>query len=436
MSSGDQSKGIGRPPQPSAAEGIHANEEASPPGRVVAPPAGPGATANGETDSEGSHAVEIWRGNAARGEDHRAELIWVDSWPALTWPYKLVVDDAPAGTRDVEVWRVAAPPVEVRQVGAGQLGAGQLGAGQLGAGQVGAGQLGAGQLGAGRNGTGGMDAGRAAAGVVEVRRVATVAVDAPRVRPAPVEAEVAWTQRPWEPPRRRLQVWRALELTAWGACLGVVLAVAVQLATADRLPILQRRPAAEQSPCDSAVCEPPAAPISGQPTRVRIQAIDVDSQLEVLGLDAAGALQPPKAYERAGWFREGVVPGDTGPAVVAGHVDSRRGRAVFYELHKLRPGDIVQVQRGNRWVAFRVTRTEQYPKNKFPTDRVYGPTPDAELRLITCGGSFDRSRLSYRDNIVVYAVIDRSKPSSSVPSPTPTSPSPASSPPGGLPRSF
>jgi len=80
--------------------------------------------------------------------------------------------------------------------------------------------------------------------------------------------------------------------------------------------------------------------------------------------------------------------------------------AVFYDLHTLRPGDIVEVQRGGAWITFRVTTVERYPKGEFPTDRVYRPTPDPELRLITAGGEFDRSILSYPDNIVVFAVIE------------------------------
>jgi LPXTG-site transpeptidase (sortase) family protein len=103
------------------------------------------------------------------------------------------------------------------------------------------------------------------------------------------------------------------------------------------------------------------------------------------------------------------VPGDVGPAVIAGHVDSKDGKAVFYDLYQLRTGDEIQVLRGGQWVTFQVTGTEQYAKSKFPTNRVYGNTPGAELRLITCGGEFDRTLQSYRDNIVVFAMVDWSR---------------------------
>jgi len=97
------------------------------------------------------------------------------------------------------------------------------------------------------------------------------------------------------------------------------------------------------------------------------------------------------------------VVADPGPAVIAGHVDSVAGPGVFFELHSLVPGAEVSVERGGTWIAFRVTDVEEYPKDQFPTDKVYRPTPDPELRVITCGGDFDRAHGRYYDNIVVYA---------------------------------
>jgi hypothetical protein len=140
------------------------------------------------------------------------------------------------------------------------------------------------------------------------------------------------------------------------------------------------------------------------PSRVRIPAIGVDAVLESLDVDQAGVLKSPVDYGKPGWYAGGIAPGEVGPAVIAGHVDSARGPAVFYRLRDLKPGDEIEVARGDQWVKFRVVATERYPKNQFPTDRVYRPTPVPELRLITCGGTFDRSRRSYEDNIVVYAV--------------------------------
>jgi sortase (surface protein transpeptidase) len=144
--------------------------------------------------------------------------------------------------------------------------------------------------------------------------------------------------------------------------------------------------------------------LQGPPTRVRVPRIGVDSSLVKLGLDKSGKLEAPTVYDKAGWYGGGPSPGDAGPAVLAGHVDSESGPAVFYRLHELKVGDRIEVQRGRDAVAFTVTGVTRHPKDKFPTTAVYGPTPGPELRLVTCGGAFDRVRNSYRDNIVVFAV--------------------------------
>jgi Sortase domain len=148
----------------------------------------------------------------------------------------------------------------------------------------------------------------------------------------------------------------------------------------------------------------PHGPASAPPTRLRIPAIDVDTPLESLGLDADGALRAPKDFAKAGWYVKGGRPGDVGPAIIAGHVDSWRGPAVFFRLHQLRPGATVEVVREKDSVKFRVLAVHRYPKSQFPTDEVYAPTPNAQLRLITCGGVFDNTSRSYLDNVVVYAV--------------------------------
>jgi len=152
------------------------------------------------------------------------------------------------------------------------------------------------------------------------------------------------------------------------------------------------------TPGDAAAAKSPVPP-----TRVRISKIGVNSTLQPLHLDARGALEAPADYGTAGWYAEGTVPGERGPAVIAGHVDSKLGRAVFFRLKELRPGDVIEVKRAVNWVTFRVTEVDRYAKDGFPTARVYGPTPDAQLRLITCGGRFDRSSSSYVDNVVIYA---------------------------------
>jgi sortase (surface protein transpeptidase) len=140
------------------------------------------------------------------------------------------------------------------------------------------------------------------------------------------------------------------------------------------------------------------------PVRLQIPAIDVSSPLVKLGRLPDGSLEVPKPWDVAGWYDKGPRPGQPGPAVILGHVDSTSGPAVFYQLRALRPGDTVRVGLADgRILVFRVQRIERYPKEKFPTEAVYFPTLNRELRLITCGGEFDYAAGSYRDNIVVYA---------------------------------
>jgi hypothetical protein len=151
---------------------------------------------------------------------------------------------------------------------------------------------------------------------------------------------------------------------------------------------------------------PAAVSTAPRPVRLQIGAIAVDTVLVPLGLNPDGSLQVPSDYSTAGWYVFGPSPGEQGPAVIAGHVDSVRGSAVFFELRNLHTNDVLSVGRadGSR-VTFSVQRVEQVPKTYFPTQQVFGPVVGSELRLITCGGPFDRARHSYRDNIVVFAKL-------------------------------
>ena len=140
------------------------------------------------------------------------------------------------------------------------------------------------------------------------------------------------------------------------------------------------------------------------PVRLEILAIGVSSSLVPLGLNPDGTMQVPGDFQVAGWFTGAPQPGQLGPAVIAGHVDSTTGPAVFYRLRDLRPGDEVRVLRADhRVVRFRVDSLASYPKQALPDDAVYGATTTPALRLVTCAGTFDRSRRSYRDNLVVSA---------------------------------
>ena len=142
------------------------------------------------------------------------------------------------------------------------------------------------------------------------------------------------------------------------------------------------------------------------PVRLRIPAIAVSTRLVRLGRLPDGSLEVPHDWDTAGWYKLGPRPGQPGPAVILGHVDSRAGPAVFFRLRALRPPDIIRVGLADgRTLVFRVQRVERYPKDEFPAEAVYLPTLNRELRLITCGGAFDYASRNYRDNIVVYATL-------------------------------
>lgn len=140
------------------------------------------------------------------------------------------------------------------------------------------------------------------------------------------------------------------------------------------------------------------------PVRLRIPAIGVSARMTPLRLDAKGRLKAPGSFVQVGWHKAGPEPGEKGVAVIAGHVDSVTGPAVFYRLRELRKGDRVHVDRSDgSTVTFTVTRLARYPKERVPDREVYHGGGRPEVRLITCGGSFDHVRRSYRDNVVVFA---------------------------------
>ena len=143
------------------------------------------------------------------------------------------------------------------------------------------------------------------------------------------------------------------------------------------------------------------------PVALDVPSIGVRSTLLQLGVNPDRTVQVPPLEKdsKAGWFQYSPTPGELGPAVLLGHVDSAAfGPGVFYRLGALKPGETVDVTRSDRTVAeFVVDRVESYPKDAFPSQEVYGNTPDAQLRLITCGGIFDRATRNYENNIVAYA---------------------------------
>jgi len=166
----------------------------------------------------------------------------------------------------------------------------------------------------------------------------------------------------------------------------------------------QPRPLRASQLAGAAEPAPPLTASTSLPVRLLIPAIGVDTALQPLRLSSDGSLQAPSAWQVAGWYAGGIRPGQPGPAVIAGHVDSLYGPAVFFRLRQLHHGDQVIVERQDRQtLVFLVDAVDHFPKDNFPTELVYGPTPLPELRLITCGGDFDPHTLSYLDNLVVSA---------------------------------
>ncbi|MFE7752985.1 class F sortase [Streptomyces sp. NPDC057428] len=145
--------------------------------------------------------------------------------------------------------------------------------------------------------------------------------------------------------------------------------------------------------------------VHSRPLKVAIPAIFIEAPVTGLALDSKGRLgAPPLTRPKlVGWFRKGPSPGEAGTALLVGHRDTATGPAIFLNLNVLRRGDTVKVTRADRRTAvFTVDKVKTYTKDNFPDEQVYGPTGRPELRLLTCGGRFDKKN-GYSANVVVFA---------------------------------
>ncbi|HEX4812196.1 MAG TPA: class F sortase [Nonomuraea sp.] len=152
------------------------------------------------------------------------------------------------------------------------------------------------------------------------------------------------------------------------------------------------------------------AKVKAKPARIKIPKIKVNAPVGQVTVDIKGVLGTPplSRQNQAGWYRFSPVPGEAGPSVINGHVSTRKGPAVFARLSELVKGDHIYVYRSDGKVTrFTVSGIEQVSKTTFPTKRVYGNTDEAQLRLITCGGVYNQSAHSYKDNIIVYATLSK-----------------------------
>ena len=213
-------------------------------------------------------------------------------------------------------------------------------------------------------------------------------------------------QRPSSPARpSATRVWTGTSVLL--AAAGV--AAVVLVPHGGPRPVRLDVPVAASAPAPVAGQLAPAAALqlpASQPVRVRVPALGVTSAVIELGLQDDGSMEVPGGAYPVGWYDASPTPGELGPAVLAGHVDWAGEPGAFYGLRELLPGDEVVVDRVDGTVAtFRVDRVEEHDKDAFPSDDVYGDIPSAGLRLITCGGSFDRDTGDYDDNVIVFASL-------------------------------
>jgi sortase (surface protein transpeptidase) len=139
------------------------------------------------------------------------------------------------------------------------------------------------------------------------------------------------------------------------------------------------------------------------PVRIVIPSIEVDAEVISVGLLENGDMDVPP-FGLAGWYDLGPAPGARGPAVIVAHVDTKKGPDVFYHLRELEPDDEILVYGEDGDVAtFVVDSKEQQLKSELPTDRIWNDTWQPVIRLITCGGEFDRDWGHYLSNVIVYA---------------------------------
>jgi sortase (surface protein transpeptidase) len=199
---------------------------------------------------------------------------------------------------------------------------------------------------------------------------------------------------------------RGLLLLA-AAVLAVLAAVALVLTSREHADVAMSQAGQEQLP-PAGSSAGPAAMAKSEPVSVDVPKIGAHSTLISLGLNADDTVQVPPLSNpmQAGWYEYGPTPGELGPAVILGHIDGNKDKGIFYGLKKLAPGDDISVARLDGTTAhFVVYKTDLVPKDAFQPDAVYGNTPGPELRLITCGGSFDRAAHNYVDNVIVYAKL-------------------------------
>ena len=156
----------------------------------------------------------------------------------------------------------------------------------------------------------------------------------------------------------------------------------------------------------------PAAPrtialTKSEPTHLKIESVGIDAPIDPVGKQADGTMETPPLFANlTGWYKFSPTPGEMGPSIIVGHIDTYKGPSVFYKLKDLKAGDMISVTRQDgKSVKFQVNGLEQFDQNNFPTEKVYGNIQHAGLRLITCGGTYDKKSQKYSHNTVVFATM-------------------------------
>lgn len=149
--------------------------------------------------------------------------------------------------------------------------------------------------------------------------------------------------------------------------------------------------------------------VLAQPVRLRIPIIEVDAPVVPVGMQENGIMDIPASAHEIGWFEPGFHPGEAGSAVLAGHLDRESGRpAVFWDLRRLEPGDVVELEQDDRSVLrYRVIRSETYPMNNAPMEEIFGSATGSRLNLVTCNGAWQDNLETYTKRLVVYTELIR-----------------------------
>lgn len=144
-----------------------------------------------------------------------------------------------------------------------------------------------------------------------------------------------------------------------------------------------------------------------EPTELRVNRVAIKASLISVGLELDGSTKIPDEYGLAGWYNLAPTPGEAGPAIIVGHVDNwQRGPSIFWRLHEVIPGDIVEVDRAdNGTIKFRVDEVKQFPRHNLPVEKIYGDIDYAGIRIMTCGGTFDSQAQEYDQNTIVFGTL-------------------------------